>query len=40
MTLEDVFLQLTQHEENLSPDGEPATGRLTTTLTESKEQSV
>jgi len=40
MTLEDVFLQLTRHEEDLPPDGEPATDRLATTPSQSMEQSV
>jgi ABC-2 type transport system ATP-binding protein len=37
MTLEDVFLQLTRHEEDLPSDGEPATDRLATTLPQSME---
>jgi ABC-2 type transport system ATP-binding protein len=40
MTLEDVFLQLTRHEEDLPPDGELATDRLATALPHSMEQSV
>lgn len=40
MTLEDVFLQLTRHEENLSSDGEPATGRPATIEPESMGQSA
>jgi ABC-2 type transport system ATP-binding protein len=40
MTLEDVFLQLTRHEEDLPSDGEPATDRLATTLPQSMEQSL
>jgi ABC-2 type transport system ATP-binding protein len=40
MTLEDVFLQLTRHEEDLPSDGEPGTDRLATTLPQSMEQSV
>jgi len=40
MTLEDVFLQLTRHEDGLSQDGEPSAGRHTSTLAESMEQSA
>ena len=40
MTLEDVFLQLTRHEEGLSQDGEPLTGRLATAPSEAMEQSA
>jgi ABC-2 type transport system ATP-binding protein len=40
MTLEDVFLQLTRHEEDLPSDGEPTTDRLGTTPPQSLEQSV
>jgi len=40
MTLEDVFLQLTRHEDGLSQDGEPSTGQHATTLVESMEQST
>jgi ABC-2 type transport system ATP-binding protein len=40
MTLEDVFLQLTRHEEGLSQDGKPPTGHLATTLSEPMEQST
>lgn len=40
MTLEDVFLQLTRHEDGLSQDGEPSTGQHASTLAESMEQSA
>jgi ABC-2 type transport system ATP-binding protein len=40
MTLEDVFLQLTRHEEDLPSDGGPATDRLATALSQSMEQSI
>jgi ABC-2 type transport system ATP-binding protein len=40
MTLEDVFLQLTRHEEGLSQDGEPPTGQVATAPSEAMEQSA
>jgi ABC-2 type transport system ATP-binding protein len=40
MTLEDVFLQLTRHEEDLPSVGGPATDRLATALSQSMEQSI